>query len=544
MSEVPVALERKPSPYVGPRAIRAGEPFYGRELEGKALINKLLSGGITLLHAPSGAGKTSLIQASVVPWFAEQGFQVCAAFEPRFSALRVNLPPPEDLEIRNRYVFSLVNNLVGNLVDRHVAARMTFDEALALYARDSEPRQLVVIDQLEEALTLDPNDRQGQRELFRQLGLALRVSRRWALLAVREDYMGGLDRYRQFFANELRCTFRLDFLDEDSALRAVQLPATQRDVDFTDVAAHSLVADLRRVRAVAVVPPTRAVPEDVLALSGAPRASQAVEPASATATTSPVPVEDTEDTEDTVVYPYVEPVLLQVVCNNLWRILSKKRLADFTVIEESDLEEVRPYSRSLAKYYRAVVRKAAQDDPAVERGIRDWIERELLTVQSTRRPTRSTPDVENPDEVVKALSDRYLVRDDPRPGGVFWELSHDQLVQPIVEDNRLWRLSNLRTWQIQADEWYHLGRDSRLLLTGRDFRAARIEARNANLRPVERAFLEASRRLADEETKRASLEAEIVFFRYRVSYYRLALICSMTLNVCTAAAFVIRLLKR
>jgi conflict system STAND superfamily ATPase len=539
MSDVSAASERKPSPYVGPRAIRAGEPFYGRELEAKALINKLLSGGTALLHAPSGAGKTSLIQASVVPWFGDEGFQVCAADGPRFSALRVNLPPPENLEIRNRYVFSLVNGLVGHLVDRQLAARMTLDEALVLYAGDSEPRQLVVVDQLEEALTLDPNDRQGQRELFRQLGVALRASRRWALLAVREDYMGGLDRYRQLFANELRCTFRLDFLDEDSAVRAVQLPAKLRDVDFTDEAAHRLVADLRRVRAVAVATPTRAVPEDVLVLGAAAGGSGAVESAS-TATASPV----APPAENTVVYPYVEPVLLQVVCNNLWRILSKDRLADFTIIEEGDLDEVRPYSRSLAKYYRAVVRKAAKENSDVERGIRDWIERELLTVQSTRRPTRSTPDVENPDEVVKALSDRYLVRDDPRPGGVFWELSHDLLVQPIVEDNRLWRVSNLRTWQIQSDEWYHSGRDSRLLLTGPDFRVARVEARNAKLRPVERAFLEASRQLAEEETRKVSLQAQIVFFRYRLSYYRLALICSMTFNVIAAAAFVLRRLKR
>ena len=134
---------------------------------------------------------------------------------------------------------------------------MTFDKALTLFAGEEQQRQLVVIDQLEEALTLDPNDRQGQRELFKQLGTALRRDRRWALLAIREDYLGGLDRYRQFFPNELRTTFRLDFLDEDAALRAIQLPAQEFGVTFTDEAAHQLVSDLRRVRAVSATPDPR-----------------------------------------------------------------------------------------------------------------------------------------------------------------------------------------------------------------------------------------------------------------------------------------------
>src|SRR4051794_9979289 len=83
-------------PYVGPRPIEAGDPFFGREEEAEALVDKLLPGGITLLHSPSGAGKTSLIQASVVPWFRDQAFQICTNVGESFSALRVNLPPPED----------------------------------------------------------------------------------------------------------------------------------------------------------------------------------------------------------------------------------------------------------------------------------------------------------------------------------------------------------------------------------------------------------------------------------------------------------------
>src|SRR5438309_8866136 len=113
MNDTSSAVDAKParkySPYVGPRPFRAGDLFYGREDELTGLMDKLLPGGVTLLHSPSGAGKTSLIQALVIPELARLDFQICGTTTRRFSALRVNLPPPEDLRVVNRYVFSVVN---------------------------------------------------------------------------------------------------------------------------------------------------------------------------------------------------------------------------------------------------------------------------------------------------------------------------------------------------------------------------------------------------------------------------------------------------
>ena len=87
-------VPRMRNPYVGPRAFRKDELFFGREAETEGLLDKLLPSGVLLLHAPSGAGKTSLIQAAIVPELLNQGFQICASATSRFSALRVNLPHP------------------------------------------------------------------------------------------------------------------------------------------------------------------------------------------------------------------------------------------------------------------------------------------------------------------------------------------------------------------------------------------------------------------------------------------------------------------
>jgi hypothetical protein len=471
------------------------------------LRSELFSNGIVLLHAPSGAGKTSLIQASLVPWCEQaKGLQACGTLKPHFSALRVNLPPPEGLDIQNRYVFSVVNALVGNIVDRHEAAEMTLDEAFNRFAGESGRRQLVVVDQLEEVLTLNPNDRPGQAEFFRQLGIALRSDRRWALLAIRDDHLGGLDCYRPFFPNELRATFRLDFPDLDAALRAIQGPAAERQVTFTLKAAQRLVDDLQGLRAapVAVV-------------------DAAIEPV----------VDRVAD------YSCVEPVLLQVICNNLWRILSKRQLGAFVEIAERDLEEVRPYHQALASYYQAAVRKATNGDSRVERDVRDWIEGRLISRQLSRCPTNSLPLFEGSAEVVQKLIDRYLVREDPRPGGRLWELSHDQLVPAILADNRRWREANLQNWQVRADHWNRSGRPARLLLTGPDLRSARASAAKLQLAKIELAFLEESRGRDDEETHTSRLEAATLAFRSRASSYRLALVCSLTLNVIFLVVFVL-----
>src|SRR5438094_454105 len=56
------------NPYVGPRAFQLHESyFYGRDRERRELVDLLTAERIVLLHAPSGAGKTSLIRAALIP---------------------------------------------------------------------------------------------------------------------------------------------------------------------------------------------------------------------------------------------------------------------------------------------------------------------------------------------------------------------------------------------------------------------------------------------------------------------------------------------
>src|ERR1700756_3743851 len=61
-------------PYVGPVSFRPeDEPiFFGREHEADDLISLVVAYPVTLLYAASGAGKTSLINAKLLPALRER----------------------------------------------------------------------------------------------------------------------------------------------------------------------------------------------------------------------------------------------------------------------------------------------------------------------------------------------------------------------------------------------------------------------------------------------------------------------------------------
>ena len=62
------------NPYVGPRSIAHGEPLYGRDLELAELQDIVISQRLVLLYSPSGAGKSSLIEAGLRAQLVERGF--------------------------------------------------------------------------------------------------------------------------------------------------------------------------------------------------------------------------------------------------------------------------------------------------------------------------------------------------------------------------------------------------------------------------------------------------------------------------------------
>ena len=198
------------SPYVGPRTFTEKERnlFFGRDREVEDLIHLLLAERIVLLHSPSGAGKSSLLQAGLIPKLQELGFETKGP-------LRVN-----------------------------DCANFPWEEN---FSKDPNG-EVIIFDQFEELVTVDPLKVDAKKRFFQQLGRALHNRKRWAVFAIREDYLATLDPYLNFIPTRLSNTFRLNLLGEKGAKDAICLPAQNAGIPFTQEAADALFDDLRTIQ--------------------------------------------------------------------------------------------------------------------------------------------------------------------------------------------------------------------------------------------------------------------------------------------------------
>jgi hypothetical protein len=416
------------NPYVGPRPYREadrreGRALYGRDREARDVLVMLLAERILLVHSPSGAGKTSLLQAKVIPELRDdEGFDVSGP-------LRVNAVPVDSFQPRNRYSWSIIVGILGaEAAANEEFADMTLTRFLGSDHdpfRDSAYRVLV-LDQFEEILTLDPGDRDGQTAFFVDLGAALKSSNCWALLSMREDFMGGLASYASLVPSHLKVRYRIDFLGHAAAMEAAMMPAKDAGVEFHPKAASALVTDLAKVR--------RQLPG--------------------------------EQKATTLPGPYVEPVQLQAACTELWRRLKEERGAGFRKISVRDVKDFGDLDAALGAYYANAVSKVARKTGTSERVIRDWFEEKLITEDGEfRNQTQTGPPIDGDVEMVlRELADHYLIRSDQRGATTWYELAHDRLIGPLCADNRAWRYRHLDTFEISALEWDKAGRSDTYLL--------------------------------------------------------------------------------
>jgi len=66
------------APYVGPRPFGRDEKdlFFGRDRETRDLCSLVVAHPIVLLYAASGAGKSSLLNAGLIPLLEARGYEV------------------------------------------------------------------------------------------------------------------------------------------------------------------------------------------------------------------------------------------------------------------------------------------------------------------------------------------------------------------------------------------------------------------------------------------------------------------------------------
>jgi WD40 repeat protein/formylglycine-generating enzyme required for sulfatase activity len=400
------------NPYIGPRPFSEEENhlFFGREREAHELAALVVAHQLVLFYAQSGAGKTSLINARLVPALKAKGYDVLSARVGRESPAG-----PEYADIGNLYTYNVLLSCTGQPEEDTEVAQRTLVEYLAgrEHPKDEADHELpcvLILDQFEELFTTHP-ERWDEREPFlRELRQALEGDPLLRVVMVlREEYMGQLDRYMRVFSDEMWVPFGMERLGPQAALEAICGPLAGAQRTFADGVAEALVNDLLLVR----------LPGD---------------------TTRQLPPPEARG-------EFVEPVQLQVVCHRLWSSLP----AEVRVISREDLQTYGEIDRALSAFYEHAVAAASRQTSIDQQRVRDWCGAVLVTPLKTRGRVpggrRETGGI--PNSVVDVLVDEHLIRAEPWSGALWYELTHDRLIEPILASNEQadrgrWRVTQRR----------------------------------------------------------------------------------------------------
>lgn len=382
------------SPFPGPRPYEAGERdrFHGRAGERRDLAALVVANRLTVLYGPTGAGKTSLLAAGLVPELERAGFQVMPIARPG------GLLPPGTDPTRLRNIYSANVLMHWHHGDLDGVAKHTITSYLEAMDDPRPERPLaLVIDQFEDLFTTHATQVDQREAFLRELVDCLSKPERGVeerpvrvCLAIRDEALAELERYAAILPDLLRVRFRLDPLRRPAAVEVMTHAAGGV---FSRPDAEKFAGDLahRRVRAFGKL--------------------------------TVVPSE------------FVEPIQLQLACDEKWRRGGRN----------GPLAKPRDPDEALIRYFDAAIGRA-RTGWGSEAKIREFIDEKLITPEGARsaavRGKRNTGGLAN--KLVERLEQERILRAEERLGARWYELAHDRLLEPARLSNRTWFESQRR----------------------------------------------------------------------------------------------------
>ncbi|WP_188194424.1 tetratricopeptide repeat protein [Nonomuraea sp. SYSU D8015] len=374
--------------------------FFGRDEEAHEIRKLWQSQRLTVLYGASGIGKTSLLEAGVMPLLSPHKVDVLPLGRVSYGSAF----PRAAIPLHNPYVLALLVSWSPQIPPNR-RADMTISEFLRArpVKRDAygDPLPtLVAIDQVEE-LFASGRQRQLHRDwFFDQLADALRADQGLRLLlSIRTDRLMDLLPYEWELGNVDRPDLTdltdeqeptgtewervpLEALGFDSALEALRGPIEGTGLTFAEGAAEQVVHDLIRVR-------TR--------------------------------------TESRQLVQGVEPAHLQVVGESLWRSLPPET----TVITRRDVHQ--HAERALSEHYdREIKQIAAERFDGDDRRLRTWLRLTFGDRKPVRRGAIKTAGIGR--TVIALLVKRRILSADQRMGEGSYALAYDRLLQSSQHD--------------------------------------------------------------------------------------------------------------
>ncbi len=398
------------NPYIGPRPfLRSPEDqtrFYGRRHETDRLITLIYCHQLTLLYSITGAGKTSLLNAQVIPTLEQDSFDVLPIA--RVHGSYVGRERDIGHSNSNFYLMNAMTSLKP-AIDPSSIENMSFHDFWNAYFSKRDKRgkpcyQVIILDQLEEMFkTILENWLEQRENFFKEISETLDKNPFLRVVfVIREDYLAEMDPFVSLLPERLRARIRLERLTREDAILAVTEPFKNTGLSFENGVAEKLVDDLMTMR-------VESSPDRVSEISG----------------------------------NFVEPIYLQIVCQRLWEksITAGINTITFSQLVDDDVDE------ALEEFYEEAIRAAIQRSRIVEGDLRKWCEETLITPRQTRslvhRDQAFTMGMTN--EVIDVLETKRLIRGEWRYGAKWYELTHDRLIKPILDSNRLFESKQKRS---------------------------------------------------------------------------------------------------
>lgn len=385
------------NPYVGLRPFDVDDChyFHGRSSATWELATWLLSSRLVIVYGPAGVGKTSLIQAGVLPRLGPDKAQVLPVAKPVGARASAVAPEPSYNPFAANVLSSWAPDLTTERLRDMTIAGFLADVPVS-YDRYEDALPLVaVIDQFEQVFVEHPGWTRSRHGFLEQLVDAVAwVPHLQLLLSMRGDVLSEILPYEQRLSRGSRKRFPVAPLDVEGAVDAATGPLRATGRSFAPGTAEALVDRLRTTTL------TNALGE-----------------------------------VHTVTAETIEPEHLQVVCSGLW-----DALPDYVAtITSQELLDFGDHVATLLPFCTKAVYGVAAAENVPEAVLWEWLELTFITDLGTRASAyegfSSTAGM--PSAVARAFEQRRLLRSQTRFGSVWFELAHDGLIEPIRQGRRM-----------------------------------------------------------------------------------------------------------